>query len=208
MSLKLVPGSVSRDEKLAERGIRTLSPLLSARDATPAATQVSGHVLTGERCSDPSEVVVTVTHRMILKDELAGKRGIAIERHRRSAIQLFIAKSTYCCCRRNTVACQQGERGFLYPIEIHLAQLFAAGQPISGVTSDAVDAMNRDHAKENDGIGHAGNVMHPINAGGRSAAGEESAQPATGARPLSPRIQSAAATRGAGDAHAGVGLSA
>jgi len=40
----------------------------------------------------------------------------------------------------------------VYPIEIRLAQLLASGQPITGVTWDAVDAMNRDHAKENDAI--------------------------------------------------------
>ena len=40
----------------------------------------------------------------------------------------------------------------VYPIEIHLASLLAAGQPITGVTWDVVDTMNRDHAKENDGI--------------------------------------------------------
>lgn len=40
----------------------------------------------------------------------------------------------------------------VYPIEIHLAQLLASGKPVTGVTSDAVDAMNRDHAKENDGV--------------------------------------------------------
>jgi hypothetical protein len=40
----------------------------------------------------------------------------------------------------------------MYPIEIHLASLLAAGHPISGVTGDAVAAINRDHAKDNDGI--------------------------------------------------------
>jgi hypothetical protein len=40
----------------------------------------------------------------------------------------------------------------VYPIETHLASLLAAGQPITGVTWDAVHTMNRDHAKENDGI--------------------------------------------------------
>ncbi len=40
----------------------------------------------------------------------------------------------------------------VYPIEIHLAQLLAAGQPVSGVTWDAVHTMNRDHARENDGV--------------------------------------------------------
>ena len=63
-------------------------------------------VLTGERCSDPSEVVVTVAHGMILKDELAGERSIAIERYGSGAIQLFIAELTYCRCGRSTVLCQ------------------------------------------------------------------------------------------------------
>ena len=39
----------------------------------------------------------------------------------------------------------------MYPIEIHLASLLAAGQPITGVTWEAVAAMNREHANENDG---------------------------------------------------------
>jgi hypothetical protein len=40
----------------------------------------------------------------------------------------------------------------MYPVEIHLASLLAAGQPVTGVTWDAVARMNRDHATENDGI--------------------------------------------------------
>ena len=40
----------------------------------------------------------------------------------------------------------------MYPIEIHLATLLAAGQPIVGVTWDAVHTINRDHAKENDKV--------------------------------------------------------
>lgn len=40
----------------------------------------------------------------------------------------------------------------VYPVEIHLASLLAAGQPITGVTWDAVDTMNQGHAIENDGI--------------------------------------------------------
>ena len=40
----------------------------------------------------------------------------------------------------------------VYPIEIHLAQELAAGHPITAVTWDAVHTMNRDHAKENDGV--------------------------------------------------------
>jgi hypothetical protein len=40
----------------------------------------------------------------------------------------------------------------MYPIEIQLANLLAAGQPITGVTWDAVAMINRDHAKENDSV--------------------------------------------------------
>ena len=40
----------------------------------------------------------------------------------------------------------------MYPIEIHCARLLAAGKPITDVTWDAIDTINRDHAKENDGI--------------------------------------------------------
>jgi len=40
----------------------------------------------------------------------------------------------------------------MYPIEIELAKLLAAGQPITGVTWDAVDAINRDHAKANHNV--------------------------------------------------------
>src|SRR3954471_85464 len=40
----------------------------------------------------------------------------------------------------------------MYPIEIQLASLLAAGRPIAGVTWDAVDAINRDHAIENDNV--------------------------------------------------------
>jgi len=40
----------------------------------------------------------------------------------------------------------------MYPIEIELARLLAAGQPIADVTWDAVDAINRDHARNNDSV--------------------------------------------------------
>lgn len=40
----------------------------------------------------------------------------------------------------------------VYPIEIHLATLLASGQPVAGVTWDAVAAMNAGHAKDNDGV--------------------------------------------------------
>ena len=40
----------------------------------------------------------------------------------------------------------------VYPIELHLAQLLAAGQPITDVTWDAVHTMNGDHAVAHDGV--------------------------------------------------------
>jgi hypothetical protein len=40
----------------------------------------------------------------------------------------------------------------MYPIEIQLAQAVAAGQPVTDVTWDAVHQINRDHAKEQDGV--------------------------------------------------------
>ena len=40
----------------------------------------------------------------------------------------------------------------MYPIEIQLASLLAAGQPVSGVTWDAVAVINRDHAQENENV--------------------------------------------------------
>jgi hypothetical protein len=40
----------------------------------------------------------------------------------------------------------------VYPIEVHLAQVLASGKPVTGVTSAAIDAMNRDHAKGNDAV--------------------------------------------------------
>ena len=40
----------------------------------------------------------------------------------------------------------------MYPLEIQLASLLAAGQPITGVTWAAVDTINRDHAEENDNV--------------------------------------------------------
>ena len=39
--------------------------------------------------------------------------------------------------------------GSIYPLEIQLAQLLATGQPITGVTWDAVAEVNAGHAKDN-----------------------------------------------------------
>lgn len=40
----------------------------------------------------------------------------------------------------------------VYPVEIHLANLLAGGQPITGLTWDAVASMNRDHSTDNEGV--------------------------------------------------------
>jgi hypothetical protein len=40
----------------------------------------------------------------------------------------------------------------MYPLEMQLASLLAAGQPITGVTWEAVATINRDHAEENDNV--------------------------------------------------------
>jgi hypothetical protein len=40
----------------------------------------------------------------------------------------------------------------MYPVEIQLAALLAAGRPVAGVTWDAVAAINRDHARDNDAV--------------------------------------------------------
>jgi len=40
----------------------------------------------------------------------------------------------------------------MYPLEIKLARALAAGQPIEGVTNEAVDQINAAHAKQNDAV--------------------------------------------------------
>jgi DinB superfamily len=40
----------------------------------------------------------------------------------------------------------------MYPLEIQLAQLLAAGKPVAGVTWDAVHEINAAHAKEYDAV--------------------------------------------------------
>jgi hypothetical protein len=40
----------------------------------------------------------------------------------------------------------------VYPIELQLAQLLAKGEPITGVTWDAIHTMNAAHAKEQDNV--------------------------------------------------------
>jgi len=39
----------------------------------------------------------------------------------------------------------------VYPVEIYLASVLASGQPVAGVSWDAIHTMNSDHAKANDG---------------------------------------------------------
>ena len=40
----------------------------------------------------------------------------------------------------------------VYPIEIHLAQVLAAGKPVTDVTWDVIHTMNAEHAADNDGV--------------------------------------------------------
>ena len=40
----------------------------------------------------------------------------------------------------------------MYPLEIQLAQTLAGGEPVAGVTWDAVHEMNAGHAKEHDAV--------------------------------------------------------
>ena len=40
----------------------------------------------------------------------------------------------------------------MYPLEIQLAQTLASGQPVSGVTWNAVHELNAGHATEHDGV--------------------------------------------------------
>jgi hypothetical protein len=40
----------------------------------------------------------------------------------------------------------------VYPVEIHLAQVLASGQPVTGVTMNNVHEMNAAHATENDAV--------------------------------------------------------
>jgi hypothetical protein len=40
----------------------------------------------------------------------------------------------------------------MYPLEMQLAQTLAGGQPVAGVTWEAVHEMNAGHAKENDAV--------------------------------------------------------
>lgn len=41
----------------------------------------------------------------------------------------------------------------VYPVEVELAQTLASGKSIEGVTMDAIDQMNADHARKNAAVG-------------------------------------------------------
>src|SRR5262249_13749459 len=71
-----------------------------------------------KRRFDPSEVVVTVAHRVILQQKLASERSVAVERHRRGAVEFFVGKGTDCRGRRRTVAFQQSECSFFGDVVI------------------------------------------------------------------------------------------
>ena len=42
--------------------------------------------------------------------------------------------------------------GFMYPLEISVAQTIGSGEPVEGLTSAQVDEINAGHAAENDGV--------------------------------------------------------
>ena len=50
--------------------------------------------------------------------------------------------------------------GSMYPLEMQLAQVLAAGQPIENVTWDDIHAVNAKHAKEFDGVTKAAALEH------------------------------------------------
>ena len=50
--------------------------------------------------------------------------------------------------------------GTMYPLEIQLAQTLAQGQPVTGVTWDAVHEINAGHARENDAVTKAAALEH------------------------------------------------
>jgi hypothetical protein len=59
----------------------------------------------------------------------------------------------------------------MYPLEIQLAQTLAAGQPVTGVTWDAVRDINATHALEHDGVTKAAALeLLQQNAGAAAAA--------------------------------------
>jgi hypothetical protein len=53
---------------------------------------------------------------------------------------------------RRTIGVIVHHVAWIYTIEIQLAQVLAAGKPVTDVTWDAVAAINAQHAKENEGV--------------------------------------------------------
>ena len=53
---------------------------------------------------------------------------------------------------RRTVGVVVHHVASMYPLEVELARLLAHGKPITDVTWDVVDAINRDHARDNAGV--------------------------------------------------------
>ena len=58
----------------------------------------------------------------------------------------------------------------MYPLEIQLAQVLGAGQPIQDVTWDAVNSINESHAKENDVVSKEAALALLINNSAAAAA--------------------------------------
>src|SRR5215469_16845712 len=67
---------------------------------------------------DPSKMMVTVPHRMILQKELATERSITVERHRGGVVQLFGGKGPNCRGRSRAVDFQERERDFFEDIVV------------------------------------------------------------------------------------------
>src|SRR5215467_4224540 len=74
--------------------------------------EAPSRALTRQCRFDPSQMVVTVPHRMILQEELASEWSVTVERHRRRAVELFVGRGPDCRGRRRAVGFQQCECGF------------------------------------------------------------------------------------------------
>jgi hypothetical protein len=117
-------------------------------------------LLTGKRCPDPGEMVVTVPHRMILEEELASERSIATQRYWRSAIQLFITQGAYRRSRSGAIACQQGKRGFFCDGIVLLRVVAVYGvNAIPGYACDWLASSEQLRELDLDRV-HGGNVIH------------------------------------------------
>jgi hypothetical protein len=99
-------------------------------------------------------------HRVILQHELAGERRVAIERHRRGAIQLFIAESADRGSRRSAVGFQQRKRGFFRGRVMLLCMVAVyVSDNVPGHAGNGLARGEQARQMDFDGI-HAGNVMH------------------------------------------------